>query len=365
MKKILVVAGARPNFIKIAQFRKTIRSFPSMEMKIVHTGQHYDPDLSDIFFRQLNVFPDFFLDIPPSTPEALHEGIRERLGKLLRETYAADLVLVTGDVNSTRAAAETAAELSLPLAHIESGLRSFDPSMPEEHNRIVTDRLSNYLFITEQSGIDNLLREGKKEDFLFFVGNTMIDTLIASEPLIMENDIEERLGLRGRRYMLLTLHRPSNVDTEDALREVLEILRAISAARKLVLPLHPRTKKSLESTGMMAAFAALPNLILAPPLGYFALQKLVAGCEFVITDSGGLQEESTFRRKPCLTMRENTERPVTVEVGTNTLTGRNGKLIQALISSIDEGTYRQGEIPPLWDGKAGLRIFTILERLLR
>lgn len=362
MSKLLLVVGTRPNFIKIVQF-KHYAALYAFDLRIVHTGQHYDENLSEVFFRQFGIAPDYFLDIKSSSPEMQLNTIKARLNHLINNTFKPDLLLVVGDVNSTRAAAETGQILNIPIAHIESGLRSFDQSMPEEINRIVTDNLSDYFFITEQSGYDNLIEEGKKESQLFFVGNTMIDTLVAFDEKIATNPILEELKITPRTFILITIHRPSNVDTLKDLKKIVDLLLWIAAKTSIVFPMHPRTKKQLAAFKLDTVLAANSNIIITEPLDYFAFQQLIASCKYIITDSGGIQEEATYRQKPCITIRPNTERPSTVTIGTNTLVSPDITAIQEIINSIETHNYKEGKIPPMWDGKATSRIFEILNNL--
>lgn len=362
MNKLLVVVGTRPNFIKIVQF-KHYAALYGFELKIVHTGQHYDENLSDVFFQQLGVTPDYMLDTRTSNPEMQLNIIKARLNHFLNNTYKPDLMIVVGDVTSTRAAAETAPILNIPLAHIESGLRSFDQSMPEEINRIVTDNLADYFFITEQSGIDNLIEEGKHQKNMFLVGNTMIDALVAFDEVIASNPIMEKLDISERMFSLVTIHRPSNVDTKPALEKNILLLNQLSEKYPVVFPVHPRTKNKLMQFGLLEKLESNKKIILTEPLDYFAFQKLIASCKFIVTDSGGIQEEATFRKKPCITIRPNTERPSTITLGTNTLVEPDINIIQQLINDIEKHNYKEGVIPPLWDGLATARIFKILNDL--
>jgi len=362
MSKLLLVVGTRPNFIKIVQF-KHYAALYGFDLRIVHTGQHYDENLSEVFFRQFGITPDYFLDIRASSPELQLNTIKARLNHLINNTFKPDLLLVVGDVNSTRAAAETGQILNIPIAHIESGLRSFDQSMPEEINRIVTDNLANYFFITEQSGYDNLIEEGKTENQLYFVGNTMIDTLVAFDEKITSNPILAQLKITPRTFILATIHRPSNVDTIEALKKIVDLMIWIAEKTTLVFPIHPRTKKQLTEFGFDKLLLNNKNIIITEPLDYFAFQQLIASCKYIITDSGGIQEEATYRKKPCITIRPNTERPSTINIGTNTLVSPDITAIQDIITSIEKHNYKEGEIPPMWDGKATARIFQILDKL--
>lgn len=358
-KSIDILVGTRPNFIKITQFRKVSKELGNFNIRIIHTGQHFDARMADVFFQQLDVIPDIFLNVKPNSPNKLIADIMVRLEDTLNEECP-DLLIVVGDVNSTMAGAITANKLNIPLAHLESGLRSFDRTMPEEFNRIVTDDLADYHFVTEQSGIDNLIKEGKLSDGIFFVGNTMIDTLVAFESQIQGSDILNRLDLISEDFVLMTMHRPATVDNKMELIKLFSLLEIISIKYKTVFPIHPRTKNKCNEFGMTEKMQTNNNLILTEPLSYFDFQKLIAECKFILTDSGGIQEEATFRKKPCLTLRPNTERPSTINVGSNTLLPFDLEVVHDYIFSIENGSYKRGEIPELWDGNATQRI---LERI--
>lgn len=361
--KILIVIGTRPNFIKVTQFKKLINSFTSLELKIVHTGQHFDEKMADIFFQQLNLIPDYFLNIPVGSPNTQMAEIMLRLEKLIVESYKPDLMLVVGDVNSTLAAALTANKLGIKLGHIESGLRSQDRTMPEEINRLLTDEITDLFFVTEQSGYDNLLKDGKDIKQIFFVGNTMIDTLVAFQEKIDLSGVMDAYGLEKNKYILMTMHRPATVDDEAGLRKLLELIEWMSQNYKIVFPIHPRTLKNIEKYNLSSRFKKVVNLILTEPLDYFSFQKLIKNCKLILTDSGGIQEESTFMQVPCLTLRPNTERPVTCDVGTNTLVPFELATIQKLVSEIENNQYKKGVIPKYWDGKATQRILESIFQL--
>jgi len=362
-KRILIVVGTRPNFIKVTQFKNLTLENNKIELKIVHTGQHYDAKMADVFFEQFDLIPDFFLNIKSASPNSQMAEIMHNLEKVCLEYYP-DLIMVVGDVNSTLAAALTANKLGIKIAHLESGLRSYDRTMPEEINRILTDEITDLFFITEQSGWDNLINEGKKEAQLFFVGNTMIDTMIAFEDKIQSNKILEKYKLENERFILMTIHRPATVDHKDELIKLIELIEFINETFKIIFPIHPRTINNLKKFDLYDRVNGLTNLILTEPLDYFSFQKLIATCKFIITDSGGIQEESTFRLKPCLTLRPNTERPSTVAIGSNTLLPFDNQLIKKTIQSIINGNYKKGNIPPLWDGKSTERIIEVLNKIL-
>jgi len=354
--RILIVVGTRPNFIKITQFKKVNQQMGNpFDIKIVHTGQHYDDKMAAIFFQQFELEPDYFLNIPQASANSQMAEIMLRLENVINEFKPA-LVMAVGDVNSTFAAAFTAHKLGIKVAHIESGLRSYDRGMPEEINRLLTDEISDYYFVTEQSGYDNLIKEGRSKDKLHFVGNTMIDTLVAFNHKIEESKILDEYHLISQKFVLMTMHRPATVDFEEGLTKLLDIIEYVNKNYKLVFPIHPRTLGKLQQFGLMERVKANDKIILTEPLDYFAFQKLTAHCRFVITDSGGIQEETSFRRVPCLTLRPNTERPSTVTIGTNELVPFDIETVQNKINSIIEGTYKKGDIPPMWDGKSTERI---------
>jgi UDP-N-acetylglucosamine 2-epimerase (non-hydrolysing) len=362
--KLYILVGTRPNFIKITQFKKiAAESYPNLIVKIIHTGQHYDEKMADVFFKQFNIEPDYFLNIAPNHPNIQVADILVKLQNLIDNIDKPDWLIVPGDVNSTMAGAIFANKNNIKLAHLEAGLRSFDNSMPEEHNRIVTDCLSDLFFITEQSGLDNLLNEKKNQNKIHFVGNTMIDTMMAFEKEIESSSILDDLNLLSEKFILLTMHRPATVDNAFELSKLLDLILSLSKKYKIVFPVHPRTLKSINDFGLQSKIEKVSELIFTEPLDYFAFQKLVKHCKFIITDSGGIQEESTFRKKPCLTLRPNTERPSTVDVGTNTLLKFDLKIVKKYIRQIETKTYKQGKIPKFWDGKSTQRIFKILNSL--
>ncbi len=362
--KILIVVGTRPNFIKITQFKNANKALGQpFDIKIVHTGQHYDDKMAAVFFEQFELEPDFFLNIPPASANSQVAEIMLRLEKVILD-FNPSMVMAVGDVNSTFAAAFTAHKLNCKVAHIESGLRSFDRSMPEEINRLLTDEISDYYFITEQSGMDNLLKEGRKKENLYFVGNTMIDTLVAFDHKIQQNAILKDLNLRSREFVLMTMHRPATVDHQEGLNKLIDIIDYITKSYDLVFPIHPRTLSKIELFGLNDRIKSNTRLHLTEPMDYFAFQKLTSDCRFVITDSGGIQEETTFRRIPCLTLRPNTERPSTVTIGTNELVPFDINTVQHKINEIINGSYKKGDIPPLWDGHSTERILEVCTQLL-
>lgn len=359
MKKIFIVVGTRPNFIKITQFRKAAEAYPNLEIKIVHTGQHYDDKMANVFFEQFKMIPDFFLNVHPGSPNTQIASTMLELEKLFAE-HKPEYVMVVGDVNSTLAGAITANKMGLKLIHLESGLRSFDKTMPEEINRIITDRLSDYCLVTEKSGMDNLSKEQKSTNSFSLVGNTMIDTMVAFEKEINASKVLDLLNVKSGSFVLMTMHRPINVDTPEGLTKISEIIDSILKREyKIVFSIHPRTLNKIETFGLSRIFKQ-PNVITTEPLDYFSFQKLIKECKFIITDSGGIQEESTFRLKPCLTFRPNTERPSTVNEGTNILIDFDMETIQKCIHEIEIGTFKKGNIPELWDGKSTERILKLI-----
>ena len=358
-KKIITIVGTRPNFIKITQLQESFKRYSNVfEYKLLHTGQHFDENMSKIFFEQLHISePDFYLNVDNKGSKM---ELSTRMETALYDTfksYKPDLVMVVGDVNSTYAAARAAYLCGIKVAHIESGLRSFDRAMPEEINRLLTDEIADILFVTEESGLINLGREGKSNKHIFFVGNTMIDSLVAFDKNIRESKILDNLGLKRKQFILSTMHRPSNVDTEEGLQNVFEIMSSIVQRFDVVLPIHPRTKKNFEKFDLMNKLKALKGMHLIDPLGYLDFQKLILDALLIVTDSGGIQEEATYQRVPCLTLRKSTERPVTIKLGTNSLVAINPAAVIDAVDEIADGTFRElSSIPPLWDGKSTDRI---------
>ena len=357
-KKILIVVGTRPNFIKVTQFRKIIQEYTHLDMKIVHTGQHYDQTMSTIFFEQFGVFPDYFLDTSRRSPVNQMTSIMSALEALIEETYQPDLMIVPGDVNSTLAAGLVANKLSIPLAHLESGLRSFDRKMPEETNRILVDNLSDFLFVTEPSGLKNLRAENIKGKS-YYVGNTMIDTLVAYENEIKHSNVLTDYEIQAP-YILITIHRPSNVDHPKDLEKVVHLIKQLAEQHKIVFPVHPRTEKKLEIHGYLQILKTTANIHILQPLGYFEFQHLIKESSLIITDSGGIQEESTYQQVPCLTLRKNTERPITIDKGTNELIPFENSAILSKVEELMKSTYPASSIPDLWDGRATERIGKII-----
>jgi UDP-N-acetylglucosamine 2-epimerase (non-hydrolysing) len=356
--RIVYVLGTRPNFVKTAPVIGALRArLPEGRHAVVHTGQHYDRLMSEIFLEELGVpAPDHMLEVGSGSHAQQTAKVMERLEPVLKEERP-DLVMVPGDVNSTLAAALTAAKMRIPVAHIESGLRSFDRTMPEELNRIVTDQLSDHLFLHSGEAIENLAAEGIAEERMHFVGNTMIDTLVALEPRFRAAGAARRLGVEPGRYALVTLHRPALVDG-PLLPETIERLAALAREMPVVFPVHPRTREMMEEVQ-----AKHPGLQLCEPLGYLDFLSLLADAGVVLTDSGGIQEETTYLGIPCFTLRDNTERPVTVTAGTNTLLGLDPAAITGIPAALAEHPPRPAEPPPLWDGRAGERIADLVAGL--
>lgn len=361
--KIISVVGARPNFMKVAPIHRAFQKYSNkIKHLICHTGQHYDEKMSDIFFKHLNLpQPDFNLGIGSGTHAEQTGRIMIEFEKILLKEKP-ELVIVVGDVNSTIACSLTAKKLNIQVAHIEAGLRSFDRQMPEEINRILTDSISDYLFVTEESGIKNLENEGINSERVYFVGNCMIDSLIDLIKANHSSDIFDSLRLDSKKYIVVTMHRPSNVDTVKKLGELLELLNSISKNNIVIFPIHPRTKNNLEKFGLINKLNQ--NLKLTEPLGYIDFIHLISKAELILTDSGGIQEESTYLGTQCITLRTTTERPITVDIGTNQLIGDDFKLAEKTAIDVLNGKKKEGRIPELWDGKAGERITaTIMNKL--
>jgi UDP-N-acetylglucosamine 2-epimerase (non-hydrolysing) len=353
--RIVYVVGTRPNFVKTAPVIAALRErLPDGRHTIVHTGQHYDRLMSDVFLEELGVpAPDHMLEVGSGTHAVQTARTMERLEPVLAEERP-DLVMVPGDVNSTLAAALTAAKMQIPVGHIESGLRSFDRTMPEEINRIVADQLSEHLFLHSEEAIENLRAEGIAEERMHFVGNTMIDTLVALEGRFRAAGAAAELGLEPGAYALVTLHRPALVDGE-LLPETVRRLAALAREMPVVFPVHPRTRKMME-----AVESDHPGLLLREPLGYLDFLSLLADAGAVLTDSGGIQEETTYLGIPCFTLRDNTERPITIHAGTNTLLGLDPAAIAGIPAALANRPSERPEPPPLWDGQAAERIADVL-----
>jgi UDP-N-acetylglucosamine 2-epimerase (non-hydrolysing) len=359
--KIASIVGTRPNFIKLAALIGEIKKH-KIEHTLIHTGQHYDTHMSNLFFDELGLpKPDEHLVIPANLSGDKQKIFLKDLIKETLERLKPDMVIVVGDVNSTVAGAKAAHELGIKVAHVEAGLRSFDKTMPEEINRIETDRISDFLFTTEKSGRENLLKEGINENKIFFVGNVMIDTLLKHKEKANKLRILRELDLKKNNYCTLTLHRPSNVDTKEGFENILSILEKIQDKIKIVFPVHPRTRKNIELFKLDEKMKKMNNLVVTDPMGYLNFLCLMANSKLVLTDSGGVQEETTVLGVPCITLRKNTERPVTVEQGTNLLVSIDAnKVVEQSLEAISNGINTREKLPELWDGKAGQRIIEIL-----
>jgi UDP-N-acetylglucosamine 2-epimerase (non-hydrolysing) len=353
--RLALVAGARPNFMKVAPLMKALADYPEFDPILIHTGQHYDDNMSGRFLRDLGIpQPDFHLEVGSGSHAQQTAEIMRRLEPVLGASRP-DAIVVVGDVNSTMAGALVAKKMGIDVVHAEAGLRSFDRTMPEEINRVVTDSITDVFLVTEESGRTNLLREGVDPDRIHLVGNLMIDSLRANLEQARDSDIRCRLGLMHRPYGLVTLHRPANVDDDAALKGILEALGVIARDVPLYWPVHPRTRGRLENGNReMSA-----GIHLLDPLGYFDFLCLQANCAVVLTDSGGVQEEATVLGVDCLTIRENTERPVTIDLGTNRLAGtRRDSILAAWLDTREHP--KKGQLPPLWDGMAGKRCAAVL-----
>jgi len=358
--KILNVVGARPNFMKIAPLMAEYSRHGNIHAILVHTGQHYDEIMSNLFFSELGIpKPDINLEVGSGSHAVQTAEIMKRFEPVLID-HKPDVVVVVGDVNSTIACGLVAVKLGTKLAHVEAGLRSFDRSMPEEINRVLTDSISDLLFCTEESGVNNLLKEGVWPKRIHMVGHVMIDTLLRNEEKAKKSNILSLLNLNGEDFAVLTLHRPSNVDDPVVFGRILDALIIIQNDMPVIFPVHPRARKNLMSCSLGKRVEEMSGLRLTNPLGYLDFLKLMSNAKVVLTDSGGIQEETTFLQIPCLTLRDNTERPITTRLGTNQVVGTNPTtIIQAYRRAVN-GDWRKPVIPPLWDGRAAERIVRIL-----
>jgi UDP-N-acetylglucosamine 2-epimerase (non-hydrolysing) len=363
MKKIISIVGARPNFIKIAPLHKASKKYnKDIKHLICHTGQHFDENMSRIFFDQLGLpEPEFYLGIGGGSHAEQTGKIMMKLEQILMKQKP-DLVVVPGDVNSTMAATLTASKLNIPVGHVESGLRSFDRFMPEELNRIVTDVIADMLFVSEPSGLENLKKEGIADERVFYVGNIMIDSLVSFLPLINKSGVLESMKLETGEYILVTLHRPRNVDSKDNLSGIIHLLNQLSEKKIIIFPIHPRTRSRIEEFGLSDSISE--NVKLSDPIGYIDFLALTKNAGLIVTDSGGIQEESTYLGVQCVTARDNTERPVTVDIGTNHLAGTDPEKILEISLSVLNGNKKEGKIPELWDGKTAQRIMEIIHKYL-
>lgn len=363
MLKVLCVCGARPNFMKIAPVVDAFGRTGKIETILVHTGQHYDENMSRLFFDELGIpRPDVNLEIGSGSHAVQTAAIMRHFEPLCLE-HKPDWVIVVGDVNSTIACALVAAKLWIKVAHVEAGLRSFDRTMPEEINRVLTDAISDALFVTEQSGLDNLLQEGVPEAKIHFVGNVMIDTLLRHRARADQSDILARMELTPKSYAVLTLHRPANVDNPEVFGDILSAIETIASERPIVFPMHPRTRANMKRMGFESRLMDNPLLHVIEPLGYLDFLKLMAESAVVLTDSGGMQEETTILQVPCLTLRENTERPATITDGTNRLVRRDKDSIISACLRVLADPPKAARVPKLWDGRAAERIAASLLKM--
>lgn len=356
--RVTIVAGARPNFLKVAPLIREIERVrdkgANIGFRLVHTGQHYDNNLSQVFFEELGIpMPDANLEAGSGSQSVQTAGIMVAFEQEL-ETNPADMVIVVGDVNSTLACSIVAKKMHIPVAHVEAGIRSFDITMPEEINRIVTDAVADYFFTTSETANENLMRSGANAANVFYVGNIMIDSLYMNRarfcrPAALPADVDIHKSI------VLTLHRPHNVDDAACLADIVENILQVTEGYHIIFPMHPRTGKTWQQTGI-----AHQRLVITEPLGYLSFIHLVSNCKAVVTDSGGVQEETTVLGVPCITLRNNTERPETVSIGTNELAGDNREKMRSLLQNVISGHWKEGGIPPLWDGKTAQRIVSIL-----
>lgn len=350
--------------MKMAPILRAIKSHPKSEdvhVTLIHTGQHYDANLSDVFFRELGMpRPDVTLEVGSGSHAVQTARVLEKMETVLKAGASGgngfDRLIVVGDVNSTMAASLAAAKLGIPIAHVEAGLRSFDRTMPEEINRIVTDSISDMLLVSEPAGLANLLREGHARDSISLVGNVMIDTLLSLLPKAKALQSFKSYGFSDRGYGVVTLHRPSNVDDVSILGRICDVLIDTASRLPLIFPVHPRTREMFGRAGLQSRLESARHLHIVEPLGYLEFLSLNANAQLIVTDSGGVQEESTVLGVPCLTLRPNTERPITVESGTSTLIGNDFDLLRDRITAVLEGRYKTGSCPDIWDGHASKRI---------
>ena len=362
--KVINIVGARPNFMKMAPIIEAMNKYPDkIEHLLIHTGQHYDEKMSKSFFDDLGIpMPDIDLEVGSGSHAEQTAKIMVEFEKVCLQEKP-DLVIVVGDVNSTMACTITAKKLGVKVAHVEAGLRSRDMDMPEEINRLCTDVLCDYLFTTDHFADENLKKEGVPDEKIFFVGNVMIDTLLKHKKIAEGLNVTDKLGVKPGCYATLTMHRPSNVDDKDTLKEILDALSKISSDLPIIFPIHPRTKKMAEKFGLEHYFSSGKNVSgiwITEPMGYLDFLHLNMNAKMVLTDSGGLQEETTVLGVPCITMRHNTERPVTCEIGTNVIVGNDGKKILAAARKVMQGEGIAGKVPEKWDGRAAERIVDVL-----
>lgn len=363
-KQIHLIVGARPNFMKMAPLYKALKERDDGYIPaLIHTGQHYDKKMSKLFFEDLGMpEPDAYLHVGSGTHGQQTARIIERYEEYILSGNQPDLVIVAGDVNSTIACALVAKKLHIPVAHLEAGLRSFDERMPEEINRVLTDRISDLLFTPSEDGNANLLKEGVPAEKIRLVGNIMIDSLVEHRAKAEKSEVMSELGISEQEpYALVTLHRPSNVDEVPGLEMLFSAFSEIGKQIRIIFPMHPRTSKNIERLGLSSQLAEIPNLIITEPIGYLDFMKLQMNAKFILTDSGGIQEESTFFGVPCLTLRENTERPITITEGTNQLVPLTSDSIVHYSMKILQGDVKKGTVPKYWDGKTAERVVMVLD----
>jgi UDP-N-acetylglucosamine 2-epimerase (non-hydrolysing) len=363
--KIACVVGARPNFMKIAPILEELKVYPDLNPLLVHTGQHYDYAMSQVFFDELDIpEPDVFLNIGSGSHAVQTAKIMMEFDMVMSE-HKPDMVLVVGDVNSTLACSLVSSKLCVPVVHVEAGIRSYDKTMPEEINRILTDVISDYLMTPTEDANENLKKEGVSKEKIILVGDVMIDTLIKyrDKAVSTSDSIMQELGLKKGSYVIMTLHRPFNVDVKENFAGILNALSEIQKHLKIVFPIHPRTRNRISEFGLADEVSKMKNLIIMAPLGYLKFMGLMVNSKFALTDSGGMQTESTVLNIPCLTMRENTERPETIREGTNTLVGNDTQIIISESMKILEGKGKKGTYPKIWDGHASRRIADYIKEL--
>jgi UDP-N-acetylglucosamine 2-epimerase (non-hydrolysing) len=362
--KIINIVGTRPNFMKIAPIMHCMKFSSSIEPILLHTGQHYDAQMSDTFFEELKIpRPDISLNIGSFSHAKQVAHIMEKFDTVCDEVKP-DAILVVGDVNSTMACTLVAAKKGIKTIHVEAGIRSRDRTMPEEINRLVTDSIADLLLPPSQDAVDNLLAEGHSPESIQLVGNIMIDTLMMHQPGIQASAILDKFNLKEKEFVTLTIHRPSNVDDPITFKRILDALFIIQTKIRIIFPVHPRTRKMISDLGLESYITSMTNLTLCDPLGYYDFGKLISASKFVLTDSGGIQEETTVYGIPCITLRENTERPITITEGTNELAGSDTKKIVDFSLQILDGNWKKGIIPQLWDGKTAERIVGFIENVL-
>lgn len=358
--KIISIVGARPNFMKIAPLLQEFKKYSNINSIFIHTGQHYDKKMSDLFFNELQIpEPDIFFGVGSDTHAKQVAKIMMKFDDICISEKP-DAILVVGDVNSTMACTLVASKLEIKIIHLEAGLRSYDRSMPEEINRIITDSLADYLLTPSLDANENLLKEGIPKNKIFFVGNIMIDTLLKYLPITDKSQILQKHNLFPKEYVLITLHRPSNVDNKNNFIKILEALNILQKQIKIIFPVHPRTYKNITNFQLDNVVKKMPNLLLTEPLGYLDFQKLMSNSKLVITDSGGIQEETTVLKIPNITVRENTERPITITKGTNELIGLDTEKLVEFSNKAINGNWKKGKIPKFWDGKTSQRIINII-----